>query len=61
MFCFNAKNLKHAIGNTELPREKYLAIKARVLSELNAELSKTNSIALSIFNLPDYIRANAKR
>ncbi|MFA4983571.1 MAG: hypothetical protein WC588_05150 [Candidatus Micrarchaeia archaeon] len=50
------KNLKYAIGNTELPREKYLEIKARVLSQLNAELSKTDSIALSIFNLPDKIK-----
>ncbi len=53
LFCFNAKNLKHAIGNVPLPREKYLEIKKRVLAELNEELARTNSISLSIFNLPD--------
>lgn len=53
MFCFNAKNLKYAIGNVELPKEKYLEMKKKLLERLNDELSSTNSIALSIFNLPD--------
>ncbi len=53
MFCFNVKNLKNAIANVELPRERYLEIKKRVLAELNGELSRTNSIALSIFNLAE--------
>ena len=52
---FNAKNLRYAIGNSELPREKYLEIKQRVLDELNKELARTNSISLWIFNLPDRI------
>ena len=56
MFCFNTKNKKYAVGNVEVGREKYSEVKALVLAQLNAELSKTNSIALSIFNLPDYIR-----
>ncbi|MCX6771280.1 MAG: hypothetical protein NTX79_04450 [Candidatus Micrarchaeota archaeon] len=57
MFCFNAKNLKCAVGNVELPREKYLEIKKRVLAELNEELARTDSISLSIFNLPDRIKS----
>jgi len=56
MFCFNAKNLKCAVGNVPLPREKYLEVKKRVLAQLNGELSKTDSIALSIFSLPDRIK-----
>lgn len=52
LFCFNAKNLRYAIGNVELAREKYMAVKARILAQLNDELARTNSIALSIFNLP---------
>ncbi len=54
MFSFNAKNLKYAVGNAELPKEKYLEIKKMVLAQLNGELAKTNGIALSIFNLPDF-------
>ena len=61
MFCFNAKNLKNAVGNVELPREEYLAVKKKVLAELNEELARTDSIALSIFNLPDQIKPKAKR
>lgn len=56
MFCFNAKNLRYAVGNAELPREKYLEIKKMVLAQLNEELARTNSIGLSIFNLPDRIK-----
>jgi len=32
-----------------------------VLAQLNTELSRTNSVALSIFNLPDYVKPKAKR
>lgn len=55
MFCFNTKNKKYAIANVELPREKFLQIKANVLSQLNDELSEKNSIELSIFNIPDFL------
>lgn len=58
MFCFNAKNLRNAVGNTEFPRGEYLEIKKRMLSQLNDELSRTNSISLSIFNLPDRVKPN---
>ena len=51
MFCFNVKNMKNAIGNVELPREKYLEIKARVLSEINAQLDKSFEVKQSIFSL----------
>lgn len=56
MFCFNAKNLRYAVGNVEVGREKYAEIKRRVLAQLNDELARTNSIELSIFNLPDKIK-----
>ncbi len=56
MFCFNVKNKRNAIANVELPKGQYLEIKKRVLAQLNEELSKTNSIALSIFNLPDAVK-----
>lgn len=60
MFCFNAKNLKYAVGNVEIPKEKYLEIKKKILAQLNDELSRTNSISLSIFNLPD-VAASLKK
>jgi len=51
MFCFNVKNLKNAIGNVELPREKYLEIKERVLAEINSQLGKASGVERSIFSL----------
>jgi len=60
MFCFNAKNLKYAVGNVELPREEYLEAKRKVLAQLNEELAKTASISLSIFNLPDRLKTKGK-
>ena len=56
MFCFNTKNKHNAIGNVELPREKYLEIKKRILAELNRELKEKDSISLTIFNLPDRLK-----
>ena len=51
MFCFNVKNLRYAIGNVEMGREKYLTIKEKVLSQLNDELGEKCSISRSIFRL----------
>ena len=39
-FCFNAKNLKYAIGNVELPPERYKAIKEKLLAEIAETLRK---------------------
>ena len=38
MFCFNQNSKRHAIGNLELPKEKYLVIKKKLLSEIAEEL-----------------------
>lgn len=51
MFCFNAKNLRYAIGNAEMPKEEYVEVKARVLSELNAQLEKRGKAGESIFSV----------
>ena len=51
MFCFNAKNLHNAIGNTEYPREEYLRIKKRLLSEICREVEKKKSLEWSIYNI----------
>jgi len=39
-FCFNAKNLRHAIGNVQLPKERYYAAKKRLQAEMAAMLRK---------------------
>ncbi|MCX6769894.1 MAG: hypothetical protein NT051_04420 [Candidatus Micrarchaeota archaeon] len=51
MFCFNAKNLKNAIGNAELPREEYLKVKQQVLEEISQKLDKDKSLGRSIYSL----------
>ncbi|MFA5105767.1 MAG: hypothetical protein WC506_02285 [Candidatus Micrarchaeia archaeon] len=49
MFCFNAKNLKYAIGNVELGREKYPEVKAKILAQIGASLLKEKDFAPSIY------------
>lgn len=56
MFCFNSRNLRHAIGNVELPKADYVKIKARMLQQLNDELMRTNSLHFSVLNLPESTR-----
>ncbi len=51
MFCFNAKGMRNAIGNVELPRERYLALKRRLLEEVAARAEKGRGMALGIYNI----------
>jgi hypothetical protein len=51
MFCFNVKNLRYAIGNAELPKEKYMAVKRMVLAELNSMLEKEGGVRYRVFSL----------
>ncbi|MEW5997103.1 MAG: hypothetical protein AB1657_05965 [Candidatus Micrarchaeota archaeon] len=51
MFCFNSKNLKHSIGNSALPPDKYKSLKSSLLSQISDELEKTKSLRWDIFNL----------
>ena len=39
-FCFNAKNLRHAIGNVQMPKEKYYAAKKRLQAEMSEVLKR---------------------
>jgi len=39
-FCFNAKNLRHAIGNLQLPKDEYYGIKKRLQAEMAAMLRR---------------------
>jgi hypothetical protein len=38
MFSFSLRNKRHVIGNIELPKDKYAALKAKLLSEIREEL-----------------------
>lgn len=51
MFCFNAKNLRYAIGNTPQTPEKYREIKSMILKQLVAELISTKSLRWDIYNV----------
>jgi hypothetical protein len=51
MFCFNTKNKRYAIGNVEMPREKYLRAKEGVLSSIVSALEKDKALGASIYNL----------
>ncbi|MFA5105765.1 MAG: hypothetical protein WC506_02275 [Candidatus Micrarchaeia archaeon] len=51
MFCFNAKNLRHAIGNLSLGREKYLKARQGIISQAADELSRHKNLKTGIFSL----------
>ena len=51
MFCFSLKGRRYAIGNTELARDKYTALKGAVLSQISGELERKKSLGISIFDL----------
>jgi hypothetical protein len=49
-FCFNAKNLRHAIGNVQLPKEKYYEVKKRLQEEM-AEMLKREKMLPSLVEI----------
>ncbi len=53
MFCFNAKNMRYAIGNVPLGPEKFREIRGRILAEIGAELLRTKNYRWDIFNVGD--------
>ncbi|MFH1448756.1 MAG: hypothetical protein ABIG39_07895 [Candidatus Micrarchaeota archaeon] len=40
MFCFNVRSMSQAIGNLKLSRDKYAAVKAKLVAEMAEELGK---------------------
>jgi hypothetical protein len=44
MFCFGTRNKSNMIGNTELPKDNYLALKGKLLSEMAQELKKNGRV-----------------
>lgn len=44
MFCFNQSGKRHMIGNFELPKDRYLALKGKLLTEMTDELKRKKDI-----------------
>jgi len=51
MFCFNLKGRRYAVGNTVLPREKYVEVKSAVLAQIEGEIAAKKGLGFSIFDL----------
>jgi hypothetical protein len=55
MFCFGAYSKSHAIGNLPLPKEKYAAIKGKLLEEFREKLKREKKL----FSLLEIIKESA--
>ncbi|MDD5337748.1 MAG: hypothetical protein PHS02_04665 [Candidatus ainarchaeum sp.] len=51
ILCFNAKNLRYAVGNVEVGREKFTEMKNMLLNRIVPELESRKDFAYSIFDL----------
>jgi len=51
MFCFNVKNLTHAIGNAQLPPEQYKKVKGALVAQMANELEKKRDLRWDIFSI----------
>lgn len=51
LFCFNAKNLRYAIGNVEVGREKFMKLKEELLGLVRRELSEKKGLRWDIYNI----------
>ena len=50
MFCFGVENGSYVIGNTRLPKDKYLSIKASLTAQIAQAISKDGKI-FSVFDI----------
>jgi len=51
MFCFNAKNLRYAIGNAEVGKEEFARVKKIVLDEIVSSLEKKQDFPVGIYDI----------
>jgi len=51
MFCFNAKNMRNAIGNVAVPPNEYKRIKELLQQEIVKELEDKKSFRYDVFNI----------
>jgi hypothetical protein len=51
LFCFNVKNRKNCIGNSELQPAEYNRIKQALVGQMYEELSLTKDLRYDIYNI----------
>jgi hypothetical protein len=51
MFCFNLKNRKNCIGNSELPPDRYRKIHDMLMGQMHDELSSKKDLRYDIYNV----------
>ena len=51
MFCFNARNMRYAIGNVQYSREEYMKAKAMLQQGIGTKLEKDKKLEMSIYNI----------
>jgi len=51
ILCFNAKNLRYAVGNMEVGPEKFMRIKKMLVERIVHELKEKKSLNTDIFNV----------
>jgi hypothetical protein len=51
MFCFNAKNRRFSIGNSELAPGQYKSLKETLLSQMAEALQKKKGLEWDIYNV----------
>ncbi len=51
ILCFNAKNLRWAVGNVEVGPEKFMKIKKMLMDYVLRELKEKKSLGMDIFNV----------
>jgi len=54
MFCFNVKNLRYAVGNAEVGREKFIAAKKILLDWINLHLRQEGKLDIDIYKIAEY-------
>ncbi|MCX6769136.1 MAG: hypothetical protein NT051_00445 [Candidatus Micrarchaeota archaeon] len=54
ILCCNAKNLRYAIGNVAVGKEKFLQAKAILLGWVNGNLEKKQALPLDIYSIAGY-------
>lgn len=51
LFCFSSENIRYAICNVEVGREKFMEWKAKLSEYIVAELEKRHALSLSVYNM----------
>ncbi|MBI5227760.1 hypothetical protein HY988_04190 [Candidatus Micrarchaeota archaeon] len=56
IFAFNLRSKRNVIGNLELPKDKFLSLKTKLVAEMADELKRKKRI----FSITDIVRADSK-